>query len=331
MLIHMECNKYLKVLKLFYEIILNTGRLPIKLNLSVITPIPKTKEIPNDASCFRPISVSSVFANIYEAIILNKVSSVCNTHPNQFGYKKNSSCKHAFFVLNETIRYYNSRRSNVYIISLDAQKAFDSLWRNGLFYKLMRKIPDIFWRGIVNYYNSSTVKIKHEGTTSESFEINGGVKQGGILSPYLFNFFIDELVVSCCQKDIGCKLGKINTSILAYCDDICLLSPTMFQLKVLLNMCQEFGDNWKMVFNPSKSHVTIMRHNKDKSNKKQKILLNGRQLRHESNFIYLGLPVGDWQYIQQYWDTKFNKVIRSFYSLNILGLKKQHDVSFYDC
>jgi hypothetical protein len=44
------------------------------------------------------------------------------------------------------IEYYRTNGSQVYLASLDAQKAFDKLWRIGLFDELNGKILDILWR-----------------------------------------------------------------------------------------------------------------------------------------------------------------------------------------
>ncbi|RNA03323.1 hypothetical protein BpHYR1_010832, partial [Brachionus plicatilis] len=82
----------------------------------MITPIPKSKTANNQPSDFRLISVSSCFANVLEHIILQNID----------------------------IR-----------TSLDAQKAFDKLWRTGLFFKLKETIHEMFWRVLFNYHNVS--------------------------------------------------------------------------------------------------------------------------------------------------------------------------------
>ncbi|CAF1123171.1 unnamed protein product, partial [Brachionus calyciflorus] len=107
---------------------------------SLVTPIPKKGPL-NGPSDYRPISVSSTLSIIFEMILLLKMECFKEIHPNQFGYKKNSSCKQAHFIVNETINYYRQNGSKIHLISLDATKAFDKLWRDGLFYKLIGKIP----------------------------------------------------------------------------------------------------------------------------------------------------------------------------------------------
>jgi hypothetical protein len=121
-----------------------TGHVPAEMNTSLVTPIPKKSEIiePGDA---RPISVSSVLANLLESLILGRSPFLMGTSSNQMGYKQNTSCKHAYYLVNETIIYYTSGNSPVHIISLDASKAFDKLWRAGLFFKLINKLEPPLW------------------------------------------------------------------------------------------------------------------------------------------------------------------------------------------
>ncbi|CAF0764871.1 unnamed protein product [Brachionus calyciflorus] len=138
---------------------------------------------------------------------------------NQFGYKKNTSCKHAYFVVNETINYYKNGKSELKIVGLDATKAFDKLWREGLFYKLYPKIDEWIWRAIVSYYAESKIIVRIKDKKSKAYKTSQGVKQGGILSGFLFNFFINDLIEQCLDLNIGAKIGDKNVSVIGYCDD----------------------------------------------------------------------------------------------------------------
>ena len=57
------------------------------------------------------------------------------------------------------------------------------------------------------------------------------MKQGGILSPYLFNFFVDDLIKLNDQCNKGAKIGRLYLSIVAYCDDFILLSPVFSHMQ----------------------------------------------------------------------------------------------------
>ena len=291
------------------------------MNVSIVSPIPKSKSENAQPSDFRPISVSSCFASLMEHIILQNIDIRSKTHPNQFGYRNKYSCKHAYFLVNETIKYYNVNKSSVYIASLDAQKAFDKLWRMGLFFKLKDVMPKIFWRALFNYYKASSIVVKYDNIKSNPFKITDGVKQGGILSPYLFNFYVNDLLYSCTELNSGCKIGDFNMSIVAYCDDIILLSSTKAGLQKLLNKCSEFGCKWKLNFNPSKSVVMCLSGSQCSDLSINNLVLGGRNLESVKNMIYLGLPIGDYRFSECYWDEKFSKVQKALYSLNGIGCR----------
>ena len=235
MLIVAQSVELVEILRVMFQAIFSSGHIPSHFNTAIVCPIPKGKIVPSAPGDFRPISISSSLATVFESLILGHAAGVLKkTHGNQFGYRTATSCKHAYFALNETIRYYQARGTSVHVASLDAEKAFDSLWRNGLFHKLIVRIPDLTWRALVTYYNQSLARARYNDQQTSTFAISGGVKQGGIRSPFLFNFFIDDLLKGCTDLRLGCKLGRSNVSILAYCDDIVLVSASLGQLRQLL-------------------------------------------------------------------------------------------------
>jgi retron-type reverse transcriptase len=136
------------------------------------------------------------------------------------------------------------------------KKAFDKLWRDGLFYKLIDKIDNIYWRAIVNYYANSSGKVKINGELSTDFKISDGVKQGGILSPFLFNFYINDLLEECIKANIEAKLGPFNVSIICYCDDITLISSSIHDMNRLLRIRGDYAKDWKLEFSINKCYWT---------------------------------------------------------------------------
>ena len=222
-----------------------------------------------------------------------------------------------YFMANETINYYLNGGSGVKVVSLDATKAFDKLWRGGLFYKLYGKINKYIWRAIYNYYEKSKIIVKIDDSRSDIYKTTEGVKQGGILSPFLFNFFIDDLIKDCLCLGMSTDINKIRVSIIAYCDDILLISPTCTHMNELLEICHKFALNWKMEFNSKKSqYADFGCHIPDRG-----VYMNSEIIPLVESFIYLGLPIGDYAFKLQFFDEKFKKAERCFYSLYNLGCK----------
>ena len=69
---------------------------------------------------------------------------------------------------------------------------------------------------------------------SNSFNVTNGVRQGGVLSPQLFNVYIDGLSDILNKPTIGGSLGVKRINHLLYADDICIVSLSSAGLQQLL-------------------------------------------------------------------------------------------------
>ena len=82
----------------------------------------------------------------------------------------------------------------MHAVFLDASKAFDRALHMKLFEKLIqRKVPMCFVRLLKHWYKEQTMQIKWGKHFSELFQVSNGVRQGGVLSPYLFAVCLDDL------------------------------------------------------------------------------------------------------------------------------------------
>ena len=88
------------------------------------------------------------------------------------------------------------------------------------------------------------------GTTfSGFFRLLCGIRQGGVLSPYLFSLFIDSVVDKVAASHLGCHVKHVCFNILMYADDIILLSPSVSTLQHLLKVCESELSMLDMIVN----------------------------------------------------------------------------------
>ena len=82
----------------------------------------------------------------------------------------------------------------------------------------------------------NVVYVKWGSTLSSKFQVTNGVRQGGVLSPLLFNVYVNELSKLLNKSGIGGNMGGTIINYMLYADDICIVSLSLSGLQQLLNM-----------------------------------------------------------------------------------------------
>ena len=203
---------------------------------------------------FRGISISPVISKLFEKAILDRFSVYLSTSDHQFGFKKHLSSRHAVYCVRSVIENFVNAGSTVNVCTLDLSKAFDRMNHYALFIKLMeRNLPSEILIILENWFKVSVSCVKWNNAISRFFSMTAGVRQGGVLSPYLFAVFIDDLVDKIKKLNIGCYISLVCAAIFLYADDIVLLAPTVSGLQQLLQTCECELEQLDMKLNVNKS------------------------------------------------------------------------------
>jgi len=227
--------------KLFNFIIL-TGHIPAGFGYSYTVPIPKQKDNvfskAHTVDDFRGISISPVISKVFEHCILARFRRYFVTNDNQFSYKRRLGCTTALHTFRCAVDHYVKNGSTVNLCALDLSKAFDRLNHHGLYIKLMeRLLPVQILKVMENWFSACLTCVKWRGCFSQFFRLDTGTRQGGVLSPVLFNIYLDDMVSIVNKSGIGCHIRNVSVAILVYADDILLLAPSVCSLQSLVNIC----------------------------------------------------------------------------------------------
>ena len=87
-----------------------------------------------------------------------------------------------------------------------------------------------------------------------SYIADDRVQQGGILSPMLFNVYMDDFSIKLNQSGIGGVIGGHLTNHLCYADDLCLIRLSSAGMQKVLDMCSTYATEHLLTYNGSKSY-----------------------------------------------------------------------------
>ena len=202
--------------------------------------------------------MASILSKVAETILLNRLSDVLVTNGNQFGFKPKLGADMCIYVLKEIIDRYRQLNGCLFMCFLDASNAFDRVKHSLLFRKLVKHgAPGYIVRILVYWYSHQTMSVRWAGALSSKFSVTNGVRQGGILSPYLFNVYMDDLSGALNQCQSGCISGNSVINHLMYADDLVVVCPSAAGMSKLLKACEDYGVDHDIKYNSKKSAVII--------------------------------------------------------------------------
>ena len=160
--------------------------------------------------------------------------------------------------------------------------------------------PAIIYSLII-YYDASYMFVLNDDQVSSLFKTSVGVRQGGVISPKLFNIYIEDIVVKVnAMADDGVDFGGLLVKIILYADDILILSHTKRGLRRLSKAVEDFGVINEIKYNSNKTYYMLFNEKAKVSSivkTSEKIQpgpsLNGGKIIRTHELRYLGLELND--------------------------------------
>ena len=310
------------LLSLCFSACFSHSYLPKSLLETTIVPVIKNKcGSLTDCNNYRPIAIATITSKLLESIILRKCEEYCFTSDNQFGFKAGHSTEFCIYSLLEFIDFYKKRNTTVFVTFLDASKAFDRVNYWLLFTKLIDKnVPLFVVKLLMFWYTKQDMKVRWGNTLSSSFQVGNGVKQGGILSPVLFNIYMDKLSITLNNTAIGGQIGGQLFNHLCYADDMCLISISSAGMQELLNVCHSYSIEHSLLYNGNKSYSLCFKPTSIKF-ERPCFLLGEKIIPKVTQCKYLGVIISDHNC-----DADLKRQMRKFYTNANMLIRK-----FFKC
>ncbi len=166
-------------------------------NTALITPLHKkgSKADPNN---YRAIAVGSNLGKLFSSILLHRLvafrNASCPDPINQLRFCKRAQTSDHIFTLHTCLNKYLHKGRRVYSCFIDYQKAFDSVSREALLWKLSKLgLGGKFFACISHMYHNSRAKLKLIGKLSDQMDVLVGTEQGHPMSPEFFKGYLLDL------------------------------------------------------------------------------------------------------------------------------------------
>jgi hypothetical protein len=214
-------------------------------------------------------------------------------------------------VMNDIISEFNKSKTTAMTL-IDLEKAFDSMWINGLIKKMNDGgVDPNFTKLTHSYLSKRTIKVKVNSTVSTPRTIDSGVPQGSVLGPILFNLYTHDI------PDFQ------NTKTALYADDMATYAHSYYaqaaltQNQIHVRMLEKYYAKWKLKINESKTENIIFARKRTKDTVK-----------------YLGLQLDARLNLKRHIKmatTKGNAAIRILYPLlnRNSGMSQENKTSLY--
>ena len=269
---------------------------PKQWSKGLIFPIHKDGNA-HDPLNYRPITLLSVVGKVYTSVLHRRLQQWCEGRgiiaEEQNGFRPGRSTIDHLFTLSELIRMRQEDghgRGRTIACFIDITKAYDSVWRDGLWHKLHEcGIRGKMYRAVKSLYASVESAVVVDEFQSDWFGVEVGLRQGCILSPLLFLIFINDIVSHLqVTERVGVEVGSIRVSVLLYADDIVLLARNETEMEELWRGIERYCELWRLKINQRKTAVMTFG-----GGKKQCTVRNrdGTEVKETDRYKYLGLLV----------------------------------------
>ena len=146
---------------------------------------------------------------------------------------------------------------------------------------------NMYW-AIKSIYANTTSKVNINDYETDIFRVTNGVRQGDPLSPTLFSIYINDLIDSIKQSNIGVNIDNLLLNILVFADDVALIAKSEDDLQQLLNIVTNWCRKWRLSINNDKSAIIHFRNNNNARTNYQ-FMLNNNVINIVSEYKYLGV------------------------------------------
>ena len=282
------------------KVCMASERVPRDWVRAIMVPFYKGKGDRNDCRSYRGISLLSIPGKVYGRILIERVRALTEGRmgEEQCGFRRGRGCVDQIYVMKQMSEKYWERNKSLYVAYMDLEKAYDRVDREAMWQVLgMYGINGSLLNCIKSLYEQSEACVRVYRRDSEWFGVGEGLRQGCVMSPWLFNLFMDGVMneVRRSVGDMGAMMWdsrrntEWNVEWLMFADDTVLLGDSEEKLERLVQEFSRVCSRWKLSVNESKSKV--MKVGRNGGENRVNVNLNRKRMEEVHAYRYLGVDI----------------------------------------
>jgi hypothetical protein len=233
-----------------------TGEWPDDWADSIFITLPKKGDL-KQCTNYRTIALVSHASKILLRIILERIRAKTESEvaDEQAGFRRGRGTRDQVTNLRIVMQKAREHQQPLYMCFVDFKKAFDSISHERLWITMLEMgYPGHIVNLLARLYRKQKAKVRVAGTLSRGFRVRRGVRQGCVLSPYLFNILAEMVMRETLDGyEGGIQMGGRRVTNLRYADDIILLACTEMELQDLVNRLDSVSKRYSLLINVDKT------------------------------------------------------------------------------
>ena len=280
-----QSNMVTRKLEEVFKIIWKNEEIPEDWQKEDIIKLPKKGDLEN-CNNWRGVTLLSVPSKVLGRVIIVRIRDALDNklRKEQAGFRRGKGCMQQIFILRNIIDQCLEWNNPLFINYVDFRKAFDSihresLWRIMKYYGIPSKIISL----VKMSYKNFSCAVEHEGKLSKWFPVMSGVRQGCVMSGFLFVLVIDWIMRKTTRRKRGIQWGLDTMEDLDFADDLAPLSTSRRNLQQKTNELEVHTKRTGLHINTAKTKVM-----KIKTDDNQPIVIGIDDVETVDSFTYQG-------------------------------------------
>jgi hypothetical protein len=287
-------NTVVDALVLMFNFVFDKGVWPERWGTGIIFPLHK-HDSRLDPSNYRPITLLSVVGKLFGVVVNARLSAFSEAtgslSDEQGGFRPNRGTPDQVFLFREVLASRKERGLPTFATYIDARKAYDTVWREDAYVRIYESgVRGKLWRQLQAMHSGLTRRVMHPLGMTDCFNVDRGVAQGAVESPWVYANFIDGLAKELKARNLGVPIAGRRVALLMYADDIVMLAATQRELELMNRIASRFAQRHRFQFNGEKSGIMLfnVKPAAKAAAQSARWALFGERVEVKDSYVYLG-------------------------------------------